>query len=94
MIRKLGLLFAIGVLLLLQYALWFGSGGILQIWQLQHKVEYQQNKNDRQHQVNDGLIATIKDLKHGSLYIETMAREDLGMIKPDETFYRVVSSDH
>jgi cell division protein FtsB len=32
----------------------------------------------------------VKDLKSGEAAIEERARSELGMIKPGETFYRVV----
>jgi cell division protein FtsB len=36
------------------------------------------------------LAADIKDLKHGSEAIEERARQDLGMVKQNETYYQVI----
>ena len=39
---------------------------------------------------NDALAAEVEDLKSGEAAVEERARNELGMIKPGETFYRVV----
>ena len=39
---------------------------------------------------NDKLAADVEDLKQGSEAIEERARSELGLVKPGETFYRVV----
>ena len=39
---------------------------------------------------NQEMYADIADLKEGLEAIEERARNELGMIKPDETFFRLV----
>jgi cell division protein FtsB len=78
------------LLLLLQYTLWFGNGGLLRVWQLHDKVEAQKLENAQLQERNRALEAEVIDLKQGLEAIEERARSDLGMIKKDETFFRVV----
>ena len=90
--------FNLGVLLLvlavllgwLQYRLWFGKGGQREVDALQRQVAQQAYDNGGLRQRNDVLAAEVKDLKSGEAAIEERARSELGMIKPGETFYRVV----
>ena len=46
--------------------------------------------NEGLKQRNDALAAEVRDLKSGEAAVEERARSELGMIKPGETFYRVV----
>ncbi len=78
------------LLLLLQYSLWFGNGGLLRVWQLSDAVEQQKAENSKLRERNEALEAEVRDLKKGLEAIEERARSDLGMIKKDETFFQVV----
>jgi len=85
------LLLALVVLLgLLQYRLWFGGGGRQAVETLDARVQEQRRQNDGLGQRNAALAAEVADLKSGEAAIEERARNELGMIKPGETFYRVV----
>lgn len=79
-----------GLLAWLQYRLWFGVGGTTQVEELRGRVETQARQNEGLQQRNDALAAEVADLKSGEAAIEERARGELGMIKPGETFYRVV----
>ena len=84
-------LFALAVLLLgLQGKLWWGEGGLEEARALREKVEQQRAENERLQQRNDALAAEVEDLKSGEAAVEERARSELGMVKPGETFYRVV----
>ena len=74
----------------LQYRLWFGNGGQREVAALQEEVARQQDENARLGQRNDALAAEVQDLKSGEAAVEERARSELGMIRPGETFYRVV----
>ncbi|MGB2517260.1 MAG: septum formation initiator family protein [Pseudomonadales bacterium] len=41
-------------------------------------------------QRNQQLYAEVEDLKQGLAAVEEHARSDLGMVKPNETFYQLV----
>lgn len=78
------------LLLLLQYSLWFGNGGLLRVWQLNRTVTEQKAENAKLKERNEALEAEVRDLKKGLEAIEERARSDLGMIKKDETFFQVI----
>lgn len=74
----------------LQYRLWFGQGNWRQVEQLRQQVAEQKRENERLLKRNQALAAEVKDLKSGVDAVEERARNEMGMIKPGETFYRVV----
>lgn len=80
----------LALLAALQAKLWFGAGGWPQATELQSTVEAQRAENARLQQRNDALSAEVEDLKSGETAVEERARSELGMVKPGETFYRVV----
>ncbi|NUS39200.1 MAG: cell division protein FtsB [Lysobacter sp.] len=76
----------------LQYRLWAGAGSEHEVAALRAQVERQAHDNQGLRQRNDALAAEVEDLKSGEAAVEERARSELGMIKPGETFYRVVES--
>ena len=78
----------------LQYRLWFGHGGAGDVRALSAQVEGQERDNEGLKQRNDALAAEVAELKSedGGAAVEERARSELGMIKPGETFYRVVET--
>ncbi|MEE8389023.1 MAG: cell division protein FtsB [Acidiferrobacterales bacterium] len=82
----------IGLFLLLQYPLWFGSGGALAYWRLHQGINAQVAENKKLRERNESLKAEVIDLKSGQDAIEERARSELGMVKANETFYQVVNS--
>ncbi len=89
MFRLLALLL-IALLILLQIKFWAGGGGWREAEQLERSVQLQKDENRKLQQRNDALSAEVEDLKSGEDAVEERARAELGMIKPGETFYRVV----
>ena len=87
--RKL-LLGLLILLVILQLTLWFGGGGLLELWELHQGVEAQRDGNARLRERNEALNAEVLDLKQGLDAVEEHAREDLGMVKEGEVFYQVV----
>ena len=94
--RVLRIVLVVLVLLLgwLQYRLWFGIGGAGEVSQLESQVAQQAHQNNGLRERNAALAAEVADLKSptGEAAVEERARSELGMIRPGETFYRVIDS--
>lgn len=76
----------------LQSLLWLGDGGLLDIQDMQDQIAVQKAENEKLTERNKILQAEINDLKTGTEAIEEHARLDLGLIKQNETFFRVTAS--
>lgn len=79
------------VLIYLQYLLWFGKNNYFDYKQNQNIVDKMTIENDTLKQRNEQMFAEISNLYDGSDAIEERARDTLGMIKPDEHFYRIIT---
>ena len=91
-LRSQGLTWVLAVAIaLLQYPLWLGEGGWLKVRERAINIDTQQALNQRLQVRNEGLLAEVSDLKQGRDAIEERARNELGMIAPDEWFVRVVA---
>lgn len=86
-------LIMLALLVWLQYSLWFGKNGIHDYTSIKNHVDQQQVKNTSLKVRNDQLTAEIEDLDGGQQAIEERARNELTMIKPGETFYRLVPNN-
>ena len=62
--RKL-ILFLVVLLVYLQYRLWLGDGGLLELWNIHQEVEAQREENARLRERNEALDAQVLDLKQG-----------------------------
>ena len=83
------------ILLLLQYRLWFSHDGLPAVLHLHRSVEIQRQDNVVLAERNATLAADVHDLKSGLDALEERARNDLGMIKSDETFFQIIEdSEH
>ncbi|ACS84676.1 MULTISPECIES: cell division protein FtsB [Musicola] len=87
---KLSLLLLI-ILGWLQYSLWLGKNGIHDYVRVKDDVAVQQANNVKLKSRNEQLFAEIDDLNGGQEAIEERARNELGMTKPGESFYRLVA---
>ena len=85
------LLFAL--LAALQYRLWFGKNSIPEYVAMEQSVAEQAEQNAGLLQRNNLLEADIRDLKVGLEAVEERARNELGLIKQGETFYRIFPSE-
>lgn len=82
----------LAILLLLQYPLWFGDGGVIAVWRLDREIAVQQKENAQLKDRNQALEAQVNDLKQGLEVIEGRARAELGMVKKGETFYQIIDN--
>ncbi|MBK8536457.1 MAG: septum formation initiator family protein [Candidatus Competibacteraceae bacterium] len=80
----------IAVLVFLHYLLWVDEVGMRQTRALRIAIQVQKDDNAALSERNKGLDAEVKDLKSGLMAIEERARAEMGMIRPDEIFYRLL----
>ena len=86
--RILAVIFVV-LILALQYPMWLGKGGWLQVRELDRQVDAQRQANADLKARNAALDAEVRDLKTGFEAIEERARSDLGMIRQDEVFFQL-----
>ncbi len=90
--RKLVLILFI-VFCWLQYSLWFGKNGIHDYLRIKNEVSALETLNMTFKVRNERLFSEIDDLNEGHEAIEERARAELGMIRPEESFYRIVNDN-
>ncbi|WP_038498235.1 cell division protein FtsB [Candidatus Palibaumannia cicadellinicola] len=74
----------------LQYSLWLGKNGIIDLVRIDNNIVTQNYNNAKLKMRNTQLFAEVDDLNDGQDAIEERSRHELDMIKPGETFYRLV----
>lgn len=74
----------------LQFKLWFESDGIADMLKLRRILAAQAAENTKLKKRNDELLFQIERLKNSQDGTEARARNELGMIKKNETFYQIV----
>lgn len=72
------------LLLVLQYQLWTGRGSIPEVSRLQNQLEAQRESNTKAQVANERLGSEVRDLQEGLEMVEERARQELGMVKPNE----------
>lgn len=80
----------LSLLIALQFRLWSGDNGVSELRSLQQDIERQQATNKQLTQRNQLLQADITDLRNAQEAVEERARNELGLVKPNETFFRLV----
>lgn len=86
---RLVTLLLVALLALVHAELWFGKGGLPRTVMLASQVADQQQKNEAARQRNEQLTAEVADLREGLEMVEERARNELGMIKPDEILVQI-----
>ena len=87
--KLLGAILA-GLIVLIQYPLWFGKGGWLRVWEVEQELVADRAHNEQLRLRNAALAAEVRDLKEGLEAIEERARYEQGMVKKDEIFFQII----
>ena len=83
----------LGIVLALQYALWFGKSNAVDLIHLGRSVLQLETENLSLRERNNRLHAEVNEIKNRVEVIEARAREHLGLIMPGETYFQVVPAD-
>ena len=83
----------LGIVLALQYALWFGKSNVVDLIHLGRSVLQLEKENLSLRERNNRLHAEVNEIKNRVEAIEARAREHLGLIMPGETYFQVVPAD-
>jgi len=78
------------LILILQYRFWWDDTGVVASWQLEQQMTELEQDIAAQQVRNDWLKAEVEDLRQSDDLIEEKAREDLGFIGQDESFYLIL----
>lgn len=84
------LLLLMSALIFLQYRLWVAPGGIKDLILLKKTIAMQVVQNDQLKKRNEELLFQVQRLQNSHDATESRARNELGMIKKNETFYQIV----
>lgn len=82
----------IALLLVLHAQLWFGRGSVPQVSQMKQELAAQELANREARQRNEQIASEVRDLQEGLDMVEELARQDLGMVKPNEIFVQIAQN--
>ena len=83
----------LGIVLALQYALWFGKSNVVDLIHLGRSVLQLETENLSLRERNNRLHAEVNEIKNRVEAIEARAREHLGLIMSGETYFQVLPAD-
>ncbi len=82
----------ITLLLVLHAQLWFGRGSVPQVSQMKQELTALDLANREARQRNQQIANEVNDLQEGLDMVEELARQDLGMVKPNEIFVQIAQN--
>jgi len=85
-LRYLATLGLLGLLAWFQWQIWTGHGSYPTVELMREEIVKQKNSNQLMRQDNERLANDLADLRDGREKMEEIARQELGMIKPNEVF--------
>ena len=89
---RVATLILLALLAVVHAELWFGKGSVPRVMTLRTELEAQQKANATALARNQQLAAEVRDLQEGLDMIEELARQELGMVKPNEIFVQIAQS--
>ncbi len=81
--------FLITLLVIVHAQLWFGRGSVPQVGEMRKELAELELRNHAADQRNNQIGNEVRDLKDGLDMVEELARQDLGMVKPNEIFVQI-----
>ena len=81
--------FLIALLVIVQAQLWFGRGSLPQVNEMRKELAQLEMDNRNAQQRNSQIANEVRDLQEGLEMVEELARQDLGMVKPNEIFVQI-----
>ncbi len=87
---KITIILLMIISVVLQFKLWFRPDGMRGIMKINAEIRQQETELDNLRNRNTQLLNHITLLKQNPNTIEEHARVVFGMIKKDETYYRVI----
>jgi len=82
----------IALLLVLHAQLWFGRGSVAKVAAMRQELATLEQANRQAQQRNAQLGSEVSDLQEGLDVVEELARQDLGMVRPNEIFVQIAQS--
>jgi cell division protein FtsB len=79
----------IALLLVLHAQLWFGRGSVPQVNRMKAELAVLNEVNRDAQQRNDRITNEVRDLQEGLGMVEELARQELGMVRPNEIFVQI-----
>ena len=79
----------ITLLLVLHAQLWFGRGSVPKVSRMKTELALLESVNRQAEMRNERLAHEVRDLEEGLGMVEELARQDLGMVRPNEIFVQI-----
>jgi cell division protein FtsB len=91
--RRVFVIILVLVILWLQYRAWYGENSQHEIDLLNQKIDNQVEHNQTLFEQNKLLKQEVRLIRNEPKILEEKARENLGLIKKNEIFYRIIPAD-
>ena len=92
MARRLIPALLIALLFVVHAQLWVGRGSVPKVASMKQQLATQDQANRDAQLRNDQLLSEVRDLQEGLDMVEELARQELGMVKPNEIFVQIAQN--